>query len=268
MTFNNNFVGGSVERTTFESLDKVVDKAGLICVCSYEMSQCSDVTVTNNIAAGGIYAGLIIPGHKCGDYDNNKIYGNVAHSTGGPDMGHGIIFYNDGKPGLSDCIESSNNAAYKNYFQGIYYYQSTKHVKVSHNTMIDNRNGFGATLSGSGDGEFIVEISDNFVYGESASSDCPKDGSYCKPVEKYGYFMSGAQMGGKSTHITAMSPLPMPNVHSDGLWGTKIWLKRNRFEGFSKMTREGMRQSVMQLSPWQYDYAPMQEFFDNTFVDV
>lgn len=93
MTFDGNFAGGSVERTTFESLDKIVDKACIVCVCSYEMSQCSDITVTNNIAAGGIYAGFIAPGHDCGDSANSKFYGNVAHSMGGPKMGHGILFY-------------------------------------------------------------------------------------------------------------------------------------------------------------------------------
>jgi hypothetical protein len=94
----------------------------LICVCSYYQSQCSDVTVTNNIAAGGIYAGLVIPGHECGDYDNKNtenylIKGNVAHSMGG-DGGIGIVVYGN-KP---NCIESSYNAAYKNMAQGIYYY--------------------------------------------------------------------------------------------------------------------------------------------------
>lgn len=122
MTFDSNFVGGSVERTTFESLDQKVDKAGLVTVCSYEMTKCTDVYVTNNIAAGGIYAGFVVAGHACGDYENSKFYGNVAHSIAGPDMGYGIIVYNNGDPGLGECIESSYNAAYKNYWHGIYYY--------------------------------------------------------------------------------------------------------------------------------------------------
>lgn len=103
------------------------------------MTKCVDVTVTNNIAAGGIYAGFVVAGHACGDYENRKFYGNVAHSIAGPDMGYGIIVYNNGDPGLDECIESSGNAAYKNYWHGIYYYQESKKVKITSNTFIDNR---------------------------------------------------------------------------------------------------------------------------------
>jgi hypothetical protein len=139
--------------------------------------------------------------------------------------------------------------------------------------MIDNRNGFGSTLewplfTPEDYEDLIVELNDNFIYGESAASDCPDDGSFCKPVEKYGYVMAGAQGGGKPAHVVDTSSLPYNNVQAQGSWGTKIWLKRNRFEGFSKTTREGLRQSVMQVSEHQYDYVPMNEFFDNTFVDV
>ena len=124
MTFDNNFVGGTVERTTFESLDQKVDKAGLVTVCSYEGTKCSDLYVRNNIAAGGIYAGFVAPGEKCDDYENHKFNGNVAHSIGGPDMGYGIIIYNDeSDPSFAECIETSNNAAYKNAWHGIYFYQ-------------------------------------------------------------------------------------------------------------------------------------------------
>ena len=39
-------------------------------------------------------------------------------------MGYGIIVYNDkSDPSFATCIESSNNAAYKNNFHGIYFYQ-------------------------------------------------------------------------------------------------------------------------------------------------
>jgi hypothetical protein len=86
-------MGGTVDRTTFESLDQKVDKAGLFAICSKDGSICTDVIVTNNIAAGGIYAGFIVPGHDCGDSANSKFKGNVAHSIAGPKMGHGALIY-------------------------------------------------------------------------------------------------------------------------------------------------------------------------------
>jgi len=36
----------------------------------------------------------------------------------------------------------------------------------------------------------IVELSDNHVYGEYGASDCPSDGSFCKPYDKYGVVMA------------------------------------------------------------------------------
>ena len=243
MTFDSNFAGGSVERTTFESLDQVVDKAGLVCVCSYGMSKCSDILVTNNIAAGGIYAGFVVAGHQCGDYENSKFYGNVAHSMGGPDMGHGIIFFPDTNvPGLSTCFETSYNAAYKNYYQGIYAYFRSDHVKISHSTLIDNRNGFGAQVKVNGFTpseyeDMIVELNDNVIYGESEASDCPEDGSFCKPVEKYGFIVEGSTFGGKDVHIIDGSPLPMAKTFSHSAWGTKVWLNRNKWIGFDKKTK-------------------------------
>lgn len=274
MTFNNNFVGGTVERTTFESLDQKVDKAGLVCVCSLELSKCEDVYVTNNIAAGGIFSGFVVPGHECGDYENSKFYGNTAHSIGGPKMGTGITYYADENiPSHAKCVEGSFNTAYKNYYQGVYHYSSTLHIKITSHTMLDNRNGFGATMQVDAYqpteyGDVIIELNDNTIYGEIEADDCPADGSFCKPVEKYGFIMNGATHNGKDVHIEDMSPLPMPKIKSLSVWGTKVWLYRNHWINFEKTTKEGMRQSVMQVNEWQSDYVPMHEFFDNKFTDV
>lgn len=274
ITFDNNFVGGTVERTTFESLDQKVDKAGLVAVCSKDISLCEDVYVTNNIAAGGIYAGFIAPGHDCGDSANSKFYGNVAHSIGGPKMGHGILIYPDSNNAKhSECVEGSYNAAYKNYYQGAYSYQETKHVIFSHFTMIDNRAGFGASArqgayQPSDYADVILEFNDNIIFGECEASDCPKDGSFCKPVEKNGFLMNGATHSDKDLHVEDMSPLPIPKIKSLSVWGTRVFLNRNEFKNFKKTTSEGLRQSVIMINEWQSDYVPMHEFFDTKFTDV
>jgi len=116
--------------------------------------------------------------------------------------------------------------------------------------------------------EIIVEFNDNHVYGESEAEDCPADGSFCKPLEKMGFFMSGAYFGGKPAHVVDTSPLPYSNVHSHSAWGTRVLHNREKFINFKKETREGLRQSAIALSPWAYDYAPAQEFFDCEFIDV
>jgi hypothetical protein len=49
--------------------------------------------VRNNIASGAIYAGFVMPGHECG-VENDRYYGNVAHSIKGIMSGHGLFFQN------------------------------------------------------------------------------------------------------------------------------------------------------------------------------
>jgi hypothetical protein len=69
--------------------------------------------------------------------------------------------------------------------------------------MIDNIAGFGATLRGGGYGKYTIEISDNLVYGETASKDCPEDGSFCMKPSKYGLLLTGAQESDKVAHPTS-----------------------------------------------------------------
>jgi len=85
--------------------------------------------------------------------------------------------------------------------------------------------------------DMIVELNDNVIYGESEASDCPEDGSFCKPVEKYGFIVEGSTFGGKDVHIIDGSPLPMAKTFSHSAWGTKVWLNRNKWIGFDKKTK-------------------------------
>lgn len=68
--------------------------------------------------------------------------------------------------------------------------------------------------------EIKIELNDNKIYGESPISDCPADGSFCKPYDKYGVIMTGATHKGKDTHITGESSLPVHKIKSLSAWGT------------------------------------------------
>lgn len=92
ITFDNNVVSNIIERTTFEALNSIVDKAGAISFCAYGGKEnCPDMFVRNNIVAGSAYAGFVMPGHDCDD-TSGRYSGNVAHSINGILSGHGVFF--------------------------------------------------------------------------------------------------------------------------------------------------------------------------------
>jgi len=67
-------------------------------------------------------------------------------------------------------------------------------------TMIDNREGFGASLESNGENAYagpLIMLNDNHIYGETEATDCPPDESYCKIIDKSGFMMSGLSEGGK-----------------------------------------------------------------------
>jgi hypothetical protein len=89
--------------------------------------------------------------------------------------------------------------------------------------MMDNREGFGAALKVPGDPEYNeirIELNDNKIYGETPISDCPDDGSFCKPYDKFGVMLTGATYNGKDPHITGASSLPVHKIKSLSSWGT------------------------------------------------
>lgn len=165
-------------------------------------------------------------GHDCGDYANSKFKSNVAHSIAGILGGHGALIYPDPtKPSHATCFEGSYFTAYKCYYQGAYSYYGGQSVKMSFMTMIDNHQGFGSSIAVPGFSdrdysEIRIELNDNKIYGECEISDCPDDGSFCKPLDKFGMILSGATFGGKALHIAMASPLPVHKVKTLSNWGT------------------------------------------------
>ena len=84
ITFDHNVVGGIIDRTTVEATKKLVDKAGGVSICAYygPDPSCADLKVRNNLVAGAVYGGFVMPGHDCGDR-SGRYSGNVAHSIHG-----------------------------------------------------------------------------------------------------------------------------------------------------------------------------------------
>lgn len=108
--------------------------------------------------------------------------------------------------------------------------------------MIDNRQGFGTSLSvstGKEYGDISIELNDNKIYGESPIPDCPEDGSYCLEYDKYGFVLVGAAHAGKPLHITMPPGLPVQKIKALSPWATIQKMHRNEFIGFNAKTSLG-----------------------------
>lgn len=92
----------------------MVDKEACYSVCAYEgnFDVCSNVSLTNSIASGCMYAGFVAPGHKCGDAETQSNFrGNLAHSV----LGCGAHIYPDSNVAShKTCYSGSYFTAYKN----------------------------------------------------------------------------------------------------------------------------------------------------------
>lgn len=248
VTFDNNAVGAVVHRTTF-SAKSVVDLEGAISICSYPggLGGCKDISVTNNIVGGSVYAALITHGYDCGDTSQTLMKNNVGHSVQGTKMGHGLIVGTDeSRPSTLECVEASGFVGYKLSMMGASAFPTTNKIIFSGMTMIDNVIGFGSNLvPGSvGDyGEHVIQLQDNVVIGESLAPDCPqnKEGGYCWIVDKYGLQLGMGASAGKANHISGLSALPIHNVHGTATWGAKMVYLRNTFKDFYGPTKEGTR---------------------------
>lgn len=272
ITIDGNIVAGVVDRTTLESGDQAVDKAGAFSICAYNGpdAACNDIKLRNNLAAGSVYGGFVTIGHDCDDY-SSRYEGNVAHSIHGIKSGHGLYMKNH--PSQTECAEFSNFKAYKCYYQGAFAYPNSKRGVLSSMTLVDNRQGAGANIQDGGNQYDMNVVSLTFkdikIYGEYGSPDCPQngEGGFCHKYDKFGYLAASGTTGGKSHHIGKLSPLPPQKIKSIASWGTKVELYRTTFIGFKATTEEGMKNRAFQMNPTGSDYVPMQEFYDTKFIN-
>ena len=104
---------GDVKRRDLSALDNFVDKEACVAICSYltDGSQCSNLKIVDNIAAGCVFGGFVAPGNDCGDTESQKFRGNIAHSNDGA----GAYIYPDKfSSSHGSCYEGSHFAGYKN----------------------------------------------------------------------------------------------------------------------------------------------------------
>ncbi len=256
VTFDGNVVSQIVPRQTVEAILTFQDKSAGVAVCAYarEFSQkCSGITVTNNIVAGALFAGFIVPGYDCGAATSSTNFmNNVAHSINDPSEsgGYGALIYPDlaNSATQSECYQGSHFIAYKCWEQGAYAFYATKNVKFHHMISIDQRRGFGAQASGDFHEGTSITLEDNIIYGESPADDCPKDGSYCIKEPKIGYISSGFALGGKPLFLTMPSQYPVHGYEFEAPWSGRVILNRNQFIGFSAKTRQGEDQRALGLN--------------------
>lgn len=92
----------------------------------------------NNIAAGAPYAGFVVPGHDCGDYESDTFKNNVAHSIDGVGA---AVFPNPSSPSHKQCYETSKVSAYKCGREGLWGCFASSMFKATDVTMLDNQLG-------------------------------------------------------------------------------------------------------------------------------
>lgn len=173
LIFDGNFVGDSRARQ-FNVIGMAVDKEACVAVCSYmtEGSPCYDMKITNNVAAGCLFAGFIAPGHDCDDNLNVRFRDNVAHSITG--AGAGALIYPDplGRS-HSKCYELSHFSAYKTQTACVATHYSTAEMRAHDMTCIDSQKGISLQTAGESD-ERIIKFYDSHIFGETLAEDCPE----------------------------------------------------------------------------------------------
>jgi len=117
ITLDGNMVANIYERI-IDALGSTADARAGYALCSYwynEGETCTDLHVTNNIAAGVSYAGFITYGHDCGDYSGDNFKDNIAHSVAGFKGGMGAYIFPDPTKLYHEekCFEGSRFTAYK-----------------------------------------------------------------------------------------------------------------------------------------------------------
>lgn len=112
VTLNNLVVADTRTRPDKPS-DAILDKEACVSICAWygPDPNCYDVSVTNSIAAGCVYAGFVVPGADCGSQaDQTSFRDNVAHSI----EGDGAFIVPDVKgDNHATCYEGSHFSAYK-----------------------------------------------------------------------------------------------------------------------------------------------------------
>ena len=139
-TITGSFVGDVMGRG-IEFIDMTIDKEACVAYSSYRSNEKGspsyDITFTNNIAAGCIWAGYVAPGHECDDTEQVSFRNNIAHSIGGHRTGYGVYIYANPAHSTSKCFEMSHFTAYKTAGSCATSFVDTFDHRAHHLTCID-----------------------------------------------------------------------------------------------------------------------------------
>lgn len=108
-TFTGNFIGDVIARK-IDFTGMTIDKEACVAYGSLDLSENIDMKFSDNIAAGCVYAGFVVPSYtECGG-SNANFKNNVAHST----TRYGAYAYLNPISTKGDtCVEWGYFAAYK-----------------------------------------------------------------------------------------------------------------------------------------------------------
>ena len=210
-TIDGNFIG-DVKGRGIEFIDMTVDKEACVAYSSYRTPTTGtpsyDITFTNNIAAGCIFAGFVAPGHECDDVNQVSFRDNIAHSAGGPDTGYGLYTYANPAHNVQKCFEVSHFTAYKTTASCAVSFVNTLDHRAHHFTCIDGELGMSFSTGGSEKDEVVMSLTDSAFYGETKSEDCPQGGD-CSCVKKTAFVNFQNMNDDKDLHPTMASSLPI-----------------------------------------------------------
>jgi len=173
VTVTGNFIGDVFGRN-IDFLNNSIDKEACVAYSSYHSnakgSPSYEVTFTDNIAAGCMFAGFVAPGHECGDDEQQSFRNNVAHSS----AGYGAYLYpNPAHKTTKKCFEISHFAAYKNKEPCVVTFLNTEEHRAHDLTCIDNEKGISLNTAEMERDEVLISLSDSYIFGQTESEDCP-----------------------------------------------------------------------------------------------
>ena len=140
---------GDVRTRNRRSIYSVLTKEACVAFCSYQSnyfgSACSNVSITDSIAAGCPFAGFVAPAHRCEDLNSQKFTYNVAHSVDGV----GAYIYPDPTDSTQKtCMEASYFFGYKNAGACLATFAKTDDLRVHDLSCIDNVEGLSLITTG------------------------------------------------------------------------------------------------------------------------
>lgn len=269
-TIVGNFIGDGVGRG-IEFIDSTIDKEACVAYGSYRNpgkgNPSYDITFTDNIAAGCMFAGFVAPGHDCDDTEQVSFRNNIAHSIGGSETGYGVYIYGNPALKFSKCFETSYFTAYKTTQSCATSFVNTYDHRAHHYTCIDGTYGISFSTGGMERDEVNMSLWDSAFYGSTKSDDCPEGGD-CYCLKKTAFINFQNMNDDKDLHPTMKSSLPIYKSHGEGNWGGRVEVRDTLFKGFVGLQKCGERSVIFGSNPDSSDKIPPHFFVNSKFVDV